>query len=123
MRGQQFLVDARLVIVALQVGGGDQLDQIPVAGLILRQQHQVVVGVPPARARLLLQAAARRHVNLAADDRLDALLPRRAVKIDRPIHHPVVGDRQRAELQGMRLVHQPVQPARPVEQRILGVQM
>ena len=35
----------------------------------------------------------------------------------------MVGDGQRGEFQFMRLVHQPVQPAGAIEQRILGVQM
>ena len=45
------------------------------------------------------------------------------VEINRPVKHPVVGHRQRGELQLVRLLHQPVQPASPIEQRILGVQM
>jgi len=35
----------------------------------------------------------------------------------------VVGDGQRGELQFMGLVHQPVQPAGAIEQRILGMEM
>ena len=35
----------------------------------------------------------------------------------------MVGDGERGEFQLMRLVHQPVQPAGAIEQRILGVQM
>ena len=123
VRRQQFLVDARLVVIALQVRRGGELDQVLVAGFVLGQQHEVVIHVPPAGAGLLLEPAAGRDIDLAADDRLDAFLARRLVEINRPVKHAVIGDRQRRELQLMRLVHQPVQPASPIEQRILGVQM
>ena len=49
VRRQQFLVDARLVVVALQVGLGGELDQVLVAGFVFGQQNQVVINVPPAR--------------------------------------------------------------------------
>ena len=38
VRGQDFLVNARLVIIALQMRGGGELDQVFVAGFVLRQQ-------------------------------------------------------------------------------------
>ena len=123
VRRQQFLVDARLVVIALQMRRRGELDQVLVAGFILGQQHEVVIDVPSARAGLLLEPAPGRDIDLAADDRLDALLARRLVKINRPVKHAVVGDRQRGELQLVRLVHQPVQTAGAIEQRILGVQM
>jgi len=35
----------------------------------------------------------------------------------------VVGERQRGEFQRLRLLHEAVETARPVEQRVLGMQM
>jgi hypothetical protein len=42
--------------------------------------------------------------------------PRRLVKIHRAVHRAVIGDGERGELQFVRLVHQFVQPAGPIEQ-------
>ena len=123
VRGQHFLVDARLVIIALQVRGGGQLDEVFVAGLVLRQQSEMMINIAPAAAGFFLQPAARRDINLAADDGLDALFARRLVKINDAVHRAVVGDGERGEFQFVRLVHQPVQPAGAIEQGILGVQM
>ena len=77
---EQLPVDAGLVVVALQVGGGRELDEVAVALGRLGQQRQVVVellaplalaagvvdAAPPDRA---LVARLRRHVGLGADDR------------------------------------------------------
>ena len=125
VRGENFLVNARLVIIALQMRGGRELDEIFVAGFVLRQQAEMMINVASAAgaAGLLFQPAARRDINLAADDRLDALFARRLVKINDAVHRAVVGDGERGKFQLMRLVHQPVQPAGAIEQRILGVQM
>ena len=123
VRRQQFLVDARLVVIALRVPQGGELDQVLVADFIFGQQDEVVISVPPARAGLLLEPAPRRDIDFAADDRLDAFLARRLVKWNRPVQHAVIGDRQCRECQFVGFVHQPVQPASPIEQRILGVQV
>ena len=120
---QDFLVDARFVVITLQVGRGVEFDQVSVAGLVLGQQDQVVVNILAAARRLLVQAACRRHIDLAADDRFDALIARGLIKIDRAVEHTMVGDRQGGKLQVARLVHQRVETAGAIEQRILGVQM
>ena len=83
----------------------------------------MMINVAPAAARFFLQPAARRDIDFAADDGLDALFARRLVKINDAMHRAVVGDGERGEFQFMRLVHQPVHPAGAIEQRILGVQM
>ena len=83
VRGQDFLVNARLVIIALQMRGGGELDEVFVAGLVLRQQAEMMINVASAAAGFLFQPAARRDINLAADDGLDALFARRLVKINR----------------------------------------
>ena len=45
MRGEQFLVDARLAVKAFEKGGRGQLDQVLEAGAVLGQQRQVVAGL------------------------------------------------------------------------------
>ena len=123
VRREQFLVDARLVVIAGQVRFGREPDQVLVAGLVLGQQHEVMIHVAPAAGGPFLKPAARRHVGFATDDRFDALVARRLVEINRPVHRAVVGDGEGGELERMRPVHQPVQPAGPIEQRVLGVQV
>ena len=123
VRRQQFFVDSGLVIVTFEMRRRGEAYEVLVAGFILGQQHEVMVRVAAARAALFLQAAARRHVNLAADDRRDALLPRGLIKINGAVEHAVVGDGDGGEFQRVSLVHQPVEPARSIEQGILGVEV
>src|SRR5208337_4738226 len=105
--GQQFLVNARLVVIALEVRGGNELDEIFVAGCVLGQQAEVMINVAPAAAGFLVQPAAGGDIDFAADDGFDALLARGLVKINDAVHGAVVGDGQRGEFQLPGLVHQP----------------
>ena len=70
MRREQLLVDPRLVMKSVEMRGGDQLHQVAIAGLVLRQQSEMI-----SRVALIIRPVldrARRHVGLATDDRLDA---------------------------------------------------
>ena len=123
MLGEQFLVDAWLVVEALQVGRRDQLHEVVVTDLILRQQHEMVIKVPGASAGLLVQPAARRHVNLTAQDGLHAGLLGGLPKLYRAEHHAVISHRHRGKLQCRGLGHQLVELTAGIEQRILRVQV
>ena len=116
---QQLLVDPRLVVVALEVPGGRQGQQVPIPHVVLGQQdHVVVVGVCFA---FLVGHAARGDVGLDPDDRLDPRLLGRGVERDDPVHAPVVGQRQRRHpLLGHPLRHL-ADAAQPVEQAELRV--
>ena len=70
MLREQVLVDARLVVEALGVAGGDQLDQVVIPLLGFGEEHEVVGGL--ARRPALGAAVAGRDVDLAAQDRVDA---------------------------------------------------
>src|SRR5688572_25615105 len=83
----------------------------------------MIINIAPAAGGLLLKSAAGRNINFATDDRFDSFLPGGFEKIDGTIQHTVIGDRQRGETQIASLVHQPIEAAGAVEQRILGVQM
>ena len=74
-------VDARLVVVAVDVGVGDQPAQVLVAGHVRRQQDQVE-GLAVGLA-LLVRHRPPGDVGLDADDRLDARLGGRLVERDR----------------------------------------
>ena len=111
---EQLPVDARLVVVALEVAERGELDQVRVPLVRLGEDGQVGV------ALLLLQAVVG-DVDLAADDRLDPLLLRLAVQLDRAGERAVVGERDRRHLQLRGPRGERGDPARPVEDRVLGV--
>ena len=118
---EEVLVDARLVVEAFRVARRHELDEVVVTLGVFREQDEVVRRF--ARAAVLAQAAARRHVHLAAQDRVDAALPRMVVEDHRREHVPVFRDRHRRHLQRHRLVQHLVDAARAVQQRELGVQV
>ena len=87
---EQLAIDARLVVVALEVRGADQLDEVAIAGVVACEQDQVVgVAIRPS---FTIVARARRHVHLAAEDRVDLRRTRAGVEIDSSVEHAVVGD-------------------------------
>ena len=73
MFGQQLLVDSWLVVEPLQKAMRHQFDQILVAGVVLAEQHQVMVGFF-AFVRSAIRVAATGDVNLASYDGLDTFL-------------------------------------------------
>ena len=90
---QDLVIDTRLVIEALGVREADELDQVLVADLILRQEDEVVVlgvGLAALRAH-----PARRDIRLDADDRLHPRLVRRLVEVDRAVERAVIGEGDR----------------------------
>ncbi len=111
---EQLPVDARLRVVALEVAERAELDQVRVAGVRLGQQRQVRVA---ARARVAVVG----DVDLAADDRLDPLVARGLVQVDRAGERAVVGERHRRHLELGRPGGERRDPARPVEDRVLAV--
>jgi hypothetical protein len=121
MLGEQILVDSRLVVEAFGVAGRHQLDQIVITGQIFGEQNQVI-GCLAGRAALG-PPISRRDIHLAAEDRIQSAFARLVVKDHRREHVPVLGDRHRRHVQLHRPVEQFLDPARAVEQRILGVQV
>ncbi len=133
--GEHLPVHAGLVVVALEERRAGQLQQVPVAGVVLGEQGQVVVelfalavvarvvdfAVLGAIAAGTLVAALERHVGLGADDRRDLVCFAGPVEVQDAVHVPVVGDSQRGlAVRGCgpdHLVHSRC----PVEQRILRV--
>ena len=107
---EQLPVDARLVVVALEVAERAELDQVAVADVVGGEQRQV-------RVALVLLAPVVDDVDLAADDRLDALRLRGLEQLDRPGHRAVVGERHGRHLELGRLPRER-DPARPVEDRV-----
>ena len=119
---ENLLVDARLVVEAVEVRRGDKLNEIFVADFVLRQQDQMIRGVAGVRG-FLFEAAARRDIRLAPDDRLQPLLLRGLVELDGTVHVAMIGHGHRRHLACMRFVDNIGNTAGPVEQAVLGVQV
>ena len=104
---QEVAVDTGLVVVPLEVRLRDELDEVAVPSLVLREGGQVV---PLLVVRRAVEPAPQRHVQLAADDRLDARRRRRLVEIDCPVQPAVVRDRQAVHPQAPRTGQPAVRP-------------
>ena len=129
--GQQLLVHPGAVIEALEVGLGDELEEVAVAGLVLGEQGQVVV-LLLRLARCAVEPRSGGDVGLHADDRLDPDGPGRLVELERAEHRAVVGHRERRHVVGQRLGEhrggggvglRRFDPCRAVQQRVFGVGM
>ncbi len=129
---QHLPVDPGLVVVALQVGGRGELDEVAVAGVRLGQQGEVVVELLPTGvvpARVVHAAASNRpliarvgsHVGLCADDRRDAPLAALLVEVEDPVHVSVVCDGERWLPVGDGCGHDVPDPRGAVEHRVFGV--
>jgi hypothetical protein len=115
-------VGPRLVIEALEVGVGDELEEVLVAGEVLGEQAEVEDGFAlVVGAALLLEARSFDEVELAADERLDALGLGGVVELDRAVEIAVIGEGDGGHAELDRAVHQPVDPAAAVEQAVVGV--
>ena len=111
---QQLPVDARLVVVALEVAERAELHEVRVARRVGGEEREV-------RVPLRLHPAVVDDVHLAPEDRLDPLRARRLVQVDRARHRPVVGQRDGGHLEPRRLLRERGDPAGPVENRVLRV--
>src|SRR5262245_33727625 len=109
MLSEQVLVDARLVVEALEVRLGDELDEVLVAGEIADEDRQVVGALVPAVSGAALLAPARRDVELAAQDRLDPGLLSGEIEVDRAEQVAMVGERDRGKAQLLGLGHELVE--------------
>ena len=83
---EELPVDARLVVVALEVAERGELDEVAVALVRLGEQRQV-------RVALRLPVTVVGDIHLAPEDRLDALLAAFAVELDGAGEGAVVGER------------------------------
>ena len=116
---EQLLVDPGLVVHALGIALGDQLQQVLVAGHVLGQQHEMVARA----AGIAVVAAAGRHVDLAAEDGLDPGLLGRVVKNQRAVEVAVVGDGRGGRAEGGGGLDQIADADGPVEEAVFGVAM
>ena len=113
---QQLTVDARAPVEALDMGERDHPQEVVVTRQVLREQNQVV-----AAAHRAVVPPQARHVGLAPQDGLDALLAACVIKGLQPIEAPVVRDGAGLHPQRLHPLHQRRHLARTVQQRIARV--
>ena len=92
--GQEVMVDARLVVVAAQLGVRGNLEQVAIARHVAGQQQQVVVLFVELRVAAAHGAAVGRLVGLHADQGADPLPLAGAEELDRAVHDAMIGQRQ-----------------------------
>ena len=84
---QQLLIDAGLGVKALHKRGRYHFDKVFVTGLIFAQQDQMVIAIDLVH---LIKAGAGGNIDFAADNRLDARLFSRLVKLHTAVHNAMV---------------------------------
>src|SRR5882762_8080670 len=82
-----------------------------------------MINIAGAVAGLLFMPAPWSDVNLTTDNRFDPFVAGLLVEIDCTVKDAMIGQCQCGKFQLMRLFHELIQTARPIEQRVLGVQM
>ena len=115
------MVDAGLVVVALEVGVGDQAAEVLVALPVLREEDQVE-GLAVGLAFLVAHASPG-DVRFHADDGLDALRLHRLDERHRSVQGAVVRDGHGVEAELGSLFGEVVDAAEAVQQAELGVEM
>ena len=123
--GQNFLVDARLVVEPFLVGGAQQTAQVAIAGTRGGEQDQMEVAAAVEVIALghlrAIGALAGRDVGLASDDRFDPVLGGFAEKLDRAKHVAMVGDGHRGHARGVGVLEQRLDLVGAVEEAVLGM--
>ncbi len=120
MLGEKFLADARLVVEAVQRRFGDDLDQVAIAFVVLRQHDQMVVAVALGRGAMVFLLA---DVKLAAQDRLHARFFGGVGECHRAEDVAVVGHGHGGHVQFLDALDQALDVAGAVEHGVVGVKM
>ena len=118
--GQKFLADSRLVVEAVQRSLGDDLHQVAIAFVVLRQHDQVVVGVALGRRAVVFLLA---DVQLAAQDRLHSGFLGGIDELHRSEDVAVVGHGDGGHVEFLDAIDQLGGLAGAVEHGVIGVQM
>jgi len=125
MLREQFLVDARVVVVTLLERDRAELHQVLVALEVLREHGQMAVfllGMPA------IKSGPFRNIHLAAEDGLEPHRLRRRVELDRAVHIAVIRHREPFRARRRQILDRLRRPAfgirqadHPIHERILGM--
>ena len=113
---QQLPVHAGLAVKALGEAPADQGGEVAVARLVPAEQDEMIGAVVDLVDPV--EPGPGGHIDLAADDGLDALGFRRLVKVHRPVHNAMVGDGDGRLAQLFGPGHQAGDPTGPVQQAV-----
>ena len=117
----QFVVDARTIVKTVEMSARRQLDQVFVALKIFRPQREMMRVFLLVQMRVFVGVFTRRDVGFHADYGLNAFGFARFVKVNRAIHHAVIGDREGGHIHFRSAFRQVFNAIGAVEQRVLGV--
>ncbi len=120
--GKRRLVHARLVVEAVDIGVGAELEEIAPALIVLGEQHQMESAVGDSRRRSIATVSGR-DIRLDAEDRLDPGVLRGADKLHRAVQIAVVGDRDGGHPQLLHAGDQRLETIAAIEERVLAVKM
>ena len=118
--GEKLVIHARLVIEAVEKAGGNKLDEIAVAFVVLAKQNQVVRALGIRAAVLVI---VRRDVHFAADDRLHAVRRGLVIEIRGRKKIAVIGDGHRGHAAARGFLGEFADFAGAVEKGVIRVQM
>ena len=110
-------VYARFIIEAFHPTGGDNFHKIMITGLIFRQQNQMI-----ARAVFVIETVLC-HIYFTPDDRLDAGIFGRFIKLNHTEHVAVIRYGDGIHALFAHGIHQPINAAKTVQQTKLCMQM
>ena len=121
MSAQHIFIDSRFIVVAFSEAFGYNLDQVLIAVVGLCQQNQmplifILIGV-------FVMHGTRRRIDLAADDRFDALLLTLFVKVNDAEHDAVISDGKRIHAQFLCPRHHIGNACRTVQQAVFCMNM
>jgi hypothetical protein len=120
MLGEILLRDTRLAIEAVQRGFRRDADEVAVSFFVFRKHQQVVVIIALRVGTVVFLLT---HIQLAAENRLDALLLRSLKKMHSAVNISVVGDRDRGLADVLNALDELVDVAGAIEEREVGVEM
>ena len=115
---KQLLVNARLVIKPLGLGNGSQLHQVPVAGFIHGQQHDMKV---MSCCLIMDQVAFPGNIKLTTNQGINPCFFCLGVKFKRPVHGPVIGNSHTLHVVFQGLADQVIKADCSVKHGVLGM--
>ena len=120
---KELLVHTRPVVVAVEVRGGHQRDQVLIADEVLREEHEVEGLAVSFDPRIAVEAALSRDVGLDANDWLDAGVAAERVEVDRAVEGAVIGQGERGHAERFRPCDQIGKTRQPVKQAVFAMRV
>ena len=105
---------------ALSVGNSGQFQEVIIAGVVFRQEQQVMIIVAEAFGVVMHIFG---QIGFDADDGVYTARFACFIKLYRAVHRAMIGNRQVLHSQRFRLLYKFLRAAKTVQQRVLGMDM